>query len=205
MAEAPARAPGVEARAGKFPGPSLIPALNAIQERVGWLPREELVALSRDVHRPLYEIEGLVSFYPHFRTEPPKKTEIRVCHDLSCWLRGADARIDAIRQRYAADADVEIVEGSCLGRCDIAPACTVNERPIPLDDADGAITAAREAAGHDHDGRPGGYAEAEESPPAQSRRRQPGGPGGYGGAGSPPVIRGGLGGIVPPGRQSYAG
>jgi formate dehydrogenase beta subunit len=133
MAEAPARAPGVEARAGKFPGPSLIPALNAIQERVGWLPREELVALSRDVHRPLYEIEGLVSFYPHFRTEPPKKTEIRVCHDLSCWLRGADARIGAIRERYGADAEVEIVEGSCLGRCDIAPACTVNEQPLPLE------------------------------------------------------------------------
>ena len=133
MAEAPPRAPGVEARAGKFPGPSLIPALNAIQDRVGWLPREELVALSRDVHRPLYEIEGLVSFYPHFRTEPPKKTEIRVCHDLSCWLRGADARIDAIRERYGTDADVEIVEGSCLGRCDIAPASTVNEQPLPLE------------------------------------------------------------------------
>jgi formate dehydrogenase beta subunit len=135
MAEAPVRVPGVEARAGKFPGPSLIPALNAIAERVGWLPREELLALSRDVRRPLYEIEGLVSFYPHFRTEPPKKTEIRVCHDLSCWLRGADARIDAIRQRHAADDDVEIVEGSCLGRCDIAPACTVNERPVPLEEA----------------------------------------------------------------------
>jgi formate dehydrogenase beta subunit len=133
MAEAPARAPGVEARAGKFPGPSLIPALNAIQERVGWLPREELVTLSRDVRRPLYEIEGLVSFYPHFRTEPPKKTEVRVCHDLSCWLRGADERIDAIRERYGADADVEIVAGSCLGRCDIAPACTVNEQPLPAE------------------------------------------------------------------------
>jgi len=95
MAEAPARAPGVEARAGKFPGPSLIPALNAIQERAGWLPREELVALSREVHRPLYEIEGLISFYPHFRTDPPKKVELRVCHDLSCWLCGADERIAA--------------------------------------------------------------------------------------------------------------
>src|SRR6185437_5345880 len=31
------RIPGVEARAGKFPGPSLIPALNAIQARLGWL------------------------------------------------------------------------------------------------------------------------------------------------------------------------
>jgi formate dehydrogenase beta subunit len=146
MAEAPVRAPGVEARAGKFPGPSLIPALNAIQERVGWLPREELVALSRDVHRPLYEIEGLVSFYPHFRTEPPKQTEIRVCHDLSCWLRGADARIEAIRQRYAADAAVEIVEGSCLGRCDIAPASTINEQPVPL-----------EAIGEHYPGVPGGH------------------------------------------------
>ena len=98
-----ARVPGVEARAGKFPGPSLIPALNAIQERVGWLPREELVALSRDVRRPLYEIEGLVSFYPHFRTDPPVKAELRVCHDLSCWLRGADERIAAIKERYGAD------------------------------------------------------------------------------------------------------
>jgi len=133
MAEAQVRVPGVEARAGKFPGPSLIPALNAIQERVGWLPREELVALSRDVHRPLYEIEGLVSFYPHFRTDPPKKAQLRVCHDLSCWLRGADERIAAVKERYGADADVEMVEGSCLGRCDIAPACTVNEAPVPLD------------------------------------------------------------------------
>jgi formate dehydrogenase beta subunit len=133
MAEAPPRVPGVEARAGKFPGPSLIPALNAIQERVGWLPREELVALSRDVHRPLYEIEGLVSFYPHFRADPPKTAEVRVCHDLSCWLRGADERIAAVKERYGSDADVEVVEASCLGRCDIAPAGTVNEVPVPLE------------------------------------------------------------------------
>jgi formate dehydrogenase beta subunit len=133
MAEAPPRVPGVEARAGKFPGPSLIPALNAIQERAGWLSREELVALSRDVRRPLYEIEGLVSFYPHFRTDPPVKAELRVCHDLSCWLRGADERIAAVKERYGSDADVEVVEGSCLGRCDIAPACTVNEQPLPIE------------------------------------------------------------------------
>jgi formate dehydrogenase beta subunit len=146
MAEAQARVPGVEARAGKFPGPSLIPALNAIQERVGWLPREELVTLSREVRRPLYEIEGLVSFYPHFRTEAQKKVELRVCHDLSCWLRGADERIARLRQRYGADAEVELVEGSCIGRCDIAPACTVNEAPVPMGAADAAVAAAREDA-----------------------------------------------------------
>jgi formate dehydrogenase/NADH-quinone oxidoreductase subunit F len=146
MAEAPARVPGVEARAGKFPGPSLIPALTAIQERVGWLPREELVALAHDVHRPLYEIEGLISFYPHFRTSAPERVQLRVCHDLSCWLQGADQRITALRERYGQDADIELVEGSCLGRCDIAPACAVNETPVPMDAADSAVEAAREAA-----------------------------------------------------------
>ena len=82
------RVPGVEARAGKFPGPSLIPALNAIQSRLGgWLPREELEALAREAQLPRYEIEGLISFYPHFRTTPPAKVSLHVCHDLSCWLR----------------------------------------------------------------------------------------------------------------------
>src|ERR1700722_19457450 len=145
MAEARAPVPGAEARAGKFPGPSLIPALNAIQEREGWLPRAELVALSQDVHRPLYEIEGLISFYPHFRTDPPKPVELRACHDLSCWLRGGEEKIAALRERYAGDADVELVEGSCLGRCDLAPACTVNEAPAAMDDAGDAVEAARAA------------------------------------------------------------
>jgi NADH:ubiquinone oxidoreductase subunit F (NADH-binding)/NADH:ubiquinone oxidoreductase subunit E len=144
MATARERAPGVEARAGKFPGPSLIPALYAIQERVGWLPREELVALAREVHRPLYEIEGLISFYPHFLTEPPKRVALHACRDLSCWLHGADEQIAAIRRRYGDDADVEFTEVSCLGRCDAAPAVSVNERPAAAGDAGSLIAAARD-------------------------------------------------------------
>ena len=144
MARARERVPGVEARAGKFPGPSLIPALYAIQERVGWLPREELAALARDVHRPLYEIEGLISFYPHFLTEPPKRVALHACRDLSCWLQGADERTAAIRQRYGQDADVEFTEVSCIGRCDTAPAVSVNERPAAAGDAGDLIAAARD-------------------------------------------------------------
>jgi NADH:ubiquinone oxidoreductase subunit F (NADH-binding)/NADH:ubiquinone oxidoreductase subunit E len=135
--------PGTEARAGKFPGPSLIPALTAIQRRCGWLPREELVALSRDVKRPLYEISGLISFYPHFRTTPPKTVQLAVCHDLTCWLQGSDERIAETKARYGDDVDIELVEVSCLGRCDAAPAATVDERPILLDDADEIVGAAR--------------------------------------------------------------
>jgi formate dehydrogenase beta subunit len=147
MTQARPWVPGVEARAGKFPGPSLIPALHAIQERVGWLPRAELEALARDVRRPLYEIEGLVSFYPHFLTKPPATVTLRACHDLSCWLQGCDERIAELRQRYGDDTDVEFGEVSCIGRCDIAPAVAVNETAAAADDADTLVAAARNGPG----------------------------------------------------------
>ena len=135
--------PGVEARAGKFRGPSLIPMLMEIQERLGWLPREELEALAREQKRPLYEIQGLVSFYPHFRTEPPAGVTVRVCHDLTCWLNGAEDRIAQLHEQYGDAGDVEVVEISCPGRCDIAPAATVDEQPARLDDVDTLVDAKR--------------------------------------------------------------
>ncbi len=137
------RVPGAEARNGRFPGPSLVPALHAIQDRHGWLPREELVALSQDTHRPLYEIQGLVSFYPHFRTEPPPRVSLHVCHDLTCWLRGGDEQIATLRARYGDDADVELREVSCLGRCDTAPAAAVDEQPVQTGVAESLVESAR--------------------------------------------------------------
>ena len=139
-----ARPPGTEARAGKFPGPSLIPELNAIQRDHGWLPREKLVELSREQNRPLYEIEGIISFYPHFRTEPPSKVDLHVCHDLSCWLHGSDERIAELRARYGDDVDIEIQEVSCLGRCDLAPAIAIDERAAPAAEADRLVEEARQ-------------------------------------------------------------
>jgi NADH:ubiquinone oxidoreductase subunit F (NADH-binding)/NADH:ubiquinone oxidoreductase subunit E len=114
-----ASVPGVEGRAGKFPGPSLIPALNAVQREHGWLPREALVRLSREMRRPLYEIEGLVSFYPHFRTSAPEGHEVAVCRDLSCRLASAKVEVPQ---------GARIHEVSCVGRCDQAPVAVVEER-----------------------------------------------------------------------------
>ncbi|WP_214365255.1 NAD(P)H-dependent oxidoreductase subunit E [Pseudonocardia sp. H11422] len=153
------RVPGVEARAGKFPGPSLITALNVIQARLGWLPREELEELARDTRRPRYEIEGLISFYPHFRTTPPAKVALHVCHDLSCWLRSGDDRIAELRERYGEDADVELVEVSCLGRCDLAPAAAVNEYPGPVSQVDELVAAARESGVGEAEPTPSGRTE----------------------------------------------
>ncbi|MBA2641059.1 MAG: NAD(P)H-dependent oxidoreductase subunit E, partial [Nocardioidaceae bacterium] len=113
----------MEARNGRFPGPSLLPALHAIQHEHGWLPRERLVALAREQRRPLYELQGLVSFYPHFRTSgPPPKVEVAICRDLACRLANAPQALAAARARYGDDVEVELREVSCPGRCDMAPA-----------------------------------------------------------------------------------
>jgi NADH:ubiquinone oxidoreductase subunit F (NADH-binding)/NADH:ubiquinone oxidoreductase subunit E len=144
MAERPARVPGVEARAGRFPGPSLIPELEALQQRLGWLPREELEELARRTRRPLYEIQGLVSFYPHFRTDPPRPVSVQVCRDLSCWLRDGEEAAAALRDRYGGDEDVELREISCPGRCDTAPAARVGDRPAGVGEVAGLVDAARD-------------------------------------------------------------
>ena len=137
------RVPGAEARAGRFRGPSLIPALHAIQDRLGWLPREELVALGRATRRPLYEIQGLVSFYPHFRTSPPPPVALHLCRDLPCWLRGAEDGNADLHARYDDDPDVEVREVSCLGRCDGAPAIAVDEHPAAAGRAEALVEASR--------------------------------------------------------------
>ena len=62
----------------------LIDDLKAIQELHGYLPEKELRELSAKTRTPLYEIQGVASFYPHFHLEPPLPVRVEVCADLAC-------------------------------------------------------------------------------------------------------------------------
>ena len=57
---------------------NLINELKAIQERHGYLPEEELRAFSQRAIVPLYHIQAVASFYPHFRLRPGPKVEVKV-------------------------------------------------------------------------------------------------------------------------------
>jgi NADH:ubiquinone oxidoreductase subunit F (NADH-binding)/NADH:ubiquinone oxidoreductase subunit E len=103
--------------------------LRAIQLRYGFLPKAELEGLSQRTQTPLYQIHSVASFYPHFHLVPPAKAEIRVCADMSCHLNGAcELRAD-LERRFAAarPGDVQVRDVSCLGRCDHAPAVSIND------------------------------------------------------------------------------
>jgi formate dehydrogenase beta subunit len=103
--------------------------LRAIQLRHGFLPQAELEGLSQRTQTPLYQIHGVASFYPHFHLAPPPKAEIRVCADMSCRLNGACELGADLERRFANSRpeDVQIRDVSCLGRCDHAPAISIND------------------------------------------------------------------------------
>ena len=119
----------------------LIPRLLELQKSHGHLTDDLLRQVAREANVPLYRVQGLVSFYPHFRTTPPPKTEIAVCRDMACWLKEPCAA-KRVRDHFSNESEVEIRESSCLGRCDIAPAALVNEHPQTIDAACGVTGAA---------------------------------------------------------------
>ena len=107
----------------------IIEELRAIQLKHGYLPAEELTALSQRTQAPLYQLHGVASFFPHFRLAPPPRVEVLACSDMSCHLRDADGLRRTIEARVAqlGPADVVIRSTSCLGQCDRAPAASVND------------------------------------------------------------------------------
>ena len=110
-------------------GSPIVAQLRQIQRAHGYIPAAALRELSERTGAPLYTLHGVVSFFPHFRREPPPPVEVLVCDDLSCHRRGGAALLAAVQDRVAQSGpEGTVVRAvSCLGRCDRAPACAINE------------------------------------------------------------------------------
>ena len=104
--------------------------LRSIQHEFGYLPADQLQLLSKKIDVPVSQIHAAASFYPHFHLTPPPKAEVKVCADMTCHLRGGDQLKSQLEQscRGRSASDVSIRDVSCLGRCDSAPAISINDR-----------------------------------------------------------------------------
>jgi formate dehydrogenase beta subunit len=109
---------------------AIIPALNQLLHEKGHVTNEDLGALAERLGVPLYRLEGVVSFYPHFRRTPPPRASVALCRDVACRLAGGAGWCGEARAALEGVEGVEVREVSCIGRCDMAPAAAVNERPI---------------------------------------------------------------------------
>ena len=105
--------------------------LRAIQKKWGYLPADQLQALSKRMDLPLYRINSVADFYPHFYLKPQPKVIVHLCTDMSCHLRGADSLKSELKLRFGSlnpEKDIDIRDCSCLGQCDGGPAIFVNDQ-----------------------------------------------------------------------------
>ena len=106
---------------------NLIEELFRAQEQHGNLGDSVLRELSSRLNVPLYRFEELRSFYPAFREHPAPRIDVEVCRDLSCHLNGATELLVQATTAASRRDDAGVRGVSCLGLCDRAPACRVNE------------------------------------------------------------------------------
>jgi NADH:ubiquinone oxidoreductase subunit F (NADH-binding)/NADH:ubiquinone oxidoreductase subunit E len=112
----------------------IVQELQKIQERCGWLPAEELRALSQRLTVPLHRLHEVASYYPLYRLKPPPRVDVKICRDMACHMAGAErvrAEVEMIASEYPAGS-VAVDGVSCLGRCDKAVAAAVNDHHYVL-------------------------------------------------------------------------
>ncbi len=122
----------------------LLPALQALQDRVGWVSPAGLAYVCERLTVPPAEAYGVASFYALLATGPRPATVVHVCDDIVCRVGGAGARCEALRTRVGPGLDEAAPAGNgppadgarvpaaagwvpspCLGRCEQGSAALV--------------------------------------------------------------------------------
>jgi NADH-quinone oxidoreductase subunit F len=116
----------------------LLPALHAVQDRVGWLSPEALNYVCRRLDIPPAEAYGVTSFYALFSLAQRPPVVAHVCDDIACLASGAE-QVCAELERTLGPAGTPSADGRatwhrspCLGLCERAPAALLiaaGERP----------------------------------------------------------------------------
>jgi NADH:ubiquinone oxidoreductase subunit E len=147
----------IEHAMGRYPQlrSAAIPALWAVQRHHGWCSPEGIRQAAAVMGVTPGYLEGVASFYDLFHTNPEGRHRVLVCHNISCWMNGGDALLEAFAEATGADAgeaghggasstDGEFyLQGfECLGACDMAPMASIDEiyfGPLELADAATAV------------------------------------------------------------------
>lgn len=111
-----------------------IPLLADVQREVGYVAREAVELVSREVGIPAAELFGVATFYAMFRFQPQGKYVVRLCRGTACHVQGS-GRIGEQLERTLNVQDGETTEDlkftlqyvACLGCCSLAPVMLVND------------------------------------------------------------------------------
>ena len=114
------------ASAAKDRRDQLLPALHAVNDRVGWISEGALDYVCRRLTVAPAEAYGVATFYAMFSVRPRPAKVLHVCTDLACAARGSAAVCADLTERLGAPgtpAEGAVwQESPCLGLCERAPA-----------------------------------------------------------------------------------
>ncbi len=126
----------IESLIGKFSAQTwaLIPLLQAIQEELGYIPRDSVRTIAGRLGLAPSHVQGVISFYAQFYTEPKGRYLVRVCRGTSCHVRGGRQILAAVRESLRIDEGETTGDGlfsletvACLGTCFLSPAMMVGK------------------------------------------------------------------------------
>lgn len=114
--------------------PSIIPLLQEVQARLGYLPRDEVVKAAAACGMSVTQAYAVATFYNFFRLRPPGRHTIRICRGTACHVRGSAALLEHVEHLLGAgdgetteDGDFSVETVACLGCCSRAPVVVVDE------------------------------------------------------------------------------
>jgi len=112
---------------------SLIPILQDLQQKFGYLSPEVIEELERRMGISANEIYGVATFYTQFRFSPPGEHTILSCQGTACHVRGGLQLLKELEQRLGvtagqttADGKFDLERVACLGCCALAPVVAVD-------------------------------------------------------------------------------
>jgi NADH-quinone oxidoreductase subunit E len=115
---------------------NLIPILQKLQEKLGYLPREAMLEAAQFLGIPEIDVYEVVTFYNQFRRNPPGKHAIRVCLGTACHMKGGYITLDAWKRRLGIDRgqttpdrEFDLDTVACVGCCVMAPVTVVDDKP----------------------------------------------------------------------------
>jgi formate dehydrogenase subunit gamma len=121
---------------------ALLPILHHVQEAIGYIPSSCVAAIAQGLNLSRAEVHGVVTYYHHFRSEPPGRHAIQVCQAEACRAMGAQAlmahaqaRLGCAAHGLSADGRYSLEPVYCLGLCAMSPAITVGKQPHARMDA----------------------------------------------------------------------
>ena len=113
---------------------AVIDALKVVQRHRGWVSDEALRDVAGFLEMTVDEVDSVATFYNLIFRKEVGRHKILLCDSVSCWIMRYERIYGHLKERLGigfgettGDGRFTLLPIQCLGACDRAPACIVDE------------------------------------------------------------------------------